>query len=279
MQELDFDLSTLEILEAEKERASGKLWSAIKIISPVIDFDVKNFPNLFEDAQRRFLMASRIYVVATHGLANSSWRARDVARRLTITKGVIENTYHNSAVSEAASRLNTDTLGNPYEFHTEMDQDEITYMQAVMALTGNVNLLSIITARMNQVIGQAKEPTARTLAQFEKAHLLQRTIPSKESFQDLKSVFKEAVRASTISNRWERVATISARYAIGALRSGHLGEVIQGVNLCRKSALKDHSTRTILAREFIKDITASSRHWMWHQTTPKGEDYSYLQLK
>lgn len=247
-------------------------------MKPEVEYPLDNFTTLEDQEKQRLLMASRIYVVAKTSEANRSWKASTVAHRLGEAKRAIEDVYKNSLVQETAHSLNEDTRGNPYEYHTEMARDEVRYTLVLAALTGNTTLLDVAIERMDTTIASAQEPTARTLAVFEKARMAYSPSPTKDKFKTLEESYNEARQASAEEKRWERVATISSWYAIDAAKSGHLIEATKGVGSFIKAARNDNSTVTILPRQIIREVSEAARHANWRRTTPSGEDYSSLQL-
>ncbi|MEK7534518.1 MAG: hypothetical protein AAB600_04230 [Patescibacteria group bacterium] len=278
MEERFFNLNEEHIFAAERKRTRGFVKEAADDMRPAIDFPINRFNDLTDEEKKMEMMATRIYVVANTSEANRGWKASTVAHHLEQAKEAIETIYRNSQVQVAAHELNEDTRGNPYEYHTEMARDEIRYTLVLAALTGNTALLDAAIERMDSIITNAGEPTAKTLAVFEKARMGHGSSPTQDTFKTLKESYNEARQASAEEKRWERVATISSWYAIDVAKRGHFIEAIKGVGGFTKAAINDNSTATILPRQIIREVTGHMRHWAWHRTAPKGTDYSDLKL-
>lgn len=174
-------------------------------------------------------MASHLYVGVTNIFAKKAWDAYPVEVQLRRQKHAIMTVYRNEQVQEA--HVTTDTRGNPYDFRTEMARDEIAYTTTLAALSGNTALLDDAIVRMNDIIAAAVEPTAKTLARFEQQRLIYQREPTDESFAVLTSRFTDAVNASYLAGKWERVATIGARYAADARSTDNIKEMSRGLRI------------------------------------------------
>lgn len=273
-----YPLSNEHIFGAETERSKGHIREAIRSVEAGVDFPIAQFPSLSQDEQTKHMMASRIWVVARISEANRSWKGIDVANTLSQTREKIINIYQNPNVQRASTVIQKDTKGNPYEFNTEMARDEVSYTLTLAALTGNIELLSAAVEKMDSIISRAQEPTARTVALFQKDRINHRSNPSKDSFASLKNSYHQAIQASLAIGRFERVSTVAAWYSIEAAKRLNLTDSLKGVATCVKAALTDHSTTTILPRQIIRETTESVKRWNWRRTTPKHIDYSALKL-
>jgi len=276
--ERHFPLSEAEIFTAEKMRATGNVAGAAEATRPVLSFPLENLPQLPEDEQKRLLMTARINVVAETSLANRSWEAPSAAHYLGEARKGIVNVYRSPEVQETVDALEKDTRGEPYEFRAEMWGDEAAYMMALAALTGNAAFLDAAVEKMNLVIEQAEEPTAKSLALFNRNRVTYRSQKTKENFAALKESSQEAIKTSEEKARWERVATVASRYAIDSVSNFHPVEAFGAVATTIKASLKDHSTARILPRQIVKAVTESVRHKNWQRTIPSGTDYSELLL-
>jgi len=177
-----------------------------------------------------------------------------------------------------AYQLKNDTRGNPYEYHTEMARDEARYNLVLAALTGNAALLDAAIDKMNTIIENADEPTARTLAVFEKARMVHSQSPTQDTFETLRESYNQATQASELGKKWERVAAIASWYTIDVAKKGHFIEATKGIINFVKAVNNDKSTLTILPRQIAREVTEAARHKNWRRTIPSGADYSSLQL-
>lgn len=278
MKEVFFNLKEEEIFAAERKRTQGLVKEAANAMMPAINFPISRFNDLTDNEKKMEMMATRIYVVAKTSQANRAWEAPTVAHDLVEAKEAIDGVYRNPQVQKAALELKEDTRGNPYEYHSEMARDMVRYTLVLAALTGNTALLDAAIDRMDAIITNAEEPTAKTLAVFEKARMMHSQLPTQDTFKTLKNSYEEAMHASIAAKNWERDATIVSWYALDAAKRGHFIEYAKGVSNFVKAVNNDRSTLTILPRQIVREVTETARHANWRRTTPRGEDYSYLQL-
>lgn len=273
----EFLLSEEAIFAAERARASGNKDAAVEATGAVMEFPIESFGELPDSDKKKFLMAARIYVVANNSKARESWTANGVLRHLRTTRRAIVNVYHDPAVSQTASEIKEDTKGNPYEFDTEMARDEFAYAMTLAAFTGNTAHIDDAVERLSMIIANAEEPSAKMAGAFEADRILFKTGP-RLAYLIFKDSFEKAVDASANIGRWERVATVAARYCVDCAREGMFSEAARGVKEWAKAAIADRSTSTILPREVIKGLTDGLRHYNWRITRSLGVDYSSLKL-
>lgn len=266
-----------QIQQAEHLRTRGSVAVAARLMKP--DATIPNvFPTVPHFDQKRILMASRIHVNAETSIARNSWRARRVAAHLSEAHATIQNIYRNPEVQAVANETTFDTQGHPYEFSTEMVRDEVRYLITLGQLTGNAEFLTTAIERLNSVIEQSHEPSAKTLVRFEQAQLLYQQNPSQETFLRLRASYHEAVAASMANYNWERVATIASRYILTAFKHKELHEVAEGTKAWISAARRDKNVTTILPREIYKNATQRIRERLWRQTTPQGTNYAKLAI-
>lgn len=278
MPERQFIPSQAQIIGAEQCRTRGHVLQAMAIVKPAVENPLDNFTQLELDEKQRLLMASRIYVVASTSYANRKWSATGVSQGLNNTRDAIINIYRDPQVQATVGEIKTDTMGNSYEFSTEMARDEVAYTVILAALTGNSELLTIAINRMDEIVEKAQEPAAKTLAQFDQQRLLLNVRESETTFQSLSDSYQSAIEASSAAKSWERVATVASRYAVDAARTGHIVEAGKGLLKVAVAARHDKATITILPRQIVRAATESLRHTNWKRTTPKESDYSKLIL-
>jgi len=275
--EVEFILSEEQIFKAEQKRAAGRYSESAQSTQAVAEFPMEKFQELTVDAKQRLLMAVRINESSKDTMADMSLTAPSVARHLREAKEVIENVYHHPEVQKAVKEIKTDTRENPYEFGVEMLGDEVSYLVALWALTQNSALLDLAGKKLDRAVELASEQTAKTLMEFRKARIANDRARDWESYRKLKASFESAVIASLAINRFERVSTVAARFALDSLKYGHLVEGAKAIVVCGRAALQDRSTITIFPREVFRALTKEIRHFVWRKTS--SNDYSYLQLR
>lgn len=272
--------SEIRIFQANRNREKGRYAQAAKDVEAVkiFSFEKNPFTDLSLDEKKRLLMASRIYVNAKMNIARKTNDGREAASNFRQVKRVIEHIYRNPQVEQEVGNITSDTRETPYEFRTEMARDEIGFLLDVAALTGNTVLFDRTIVRMDEIIAQAVEPSARTLLIFDKARVLHMQQPTEDTFADLTEAFRGAVRTSSdrkVKN-WERVATVAARYTIEARKmgEGYEPDLIEGQDTFAGAEAMDESMSDILARETVKDAERLPKIKRWRRTLSPGRDYA-----
>lgn len=274
-----FPLTDLQVRTAERIRTAGRVSEAASIVSPVCEFDLNRFMELSHEQQTLLLIAVRIYVVSLNSKIARSWQIHDVTRRFKLAKSAIDTIYHDPDVEFAAQITNKDTQNQEYDFDLEMARDEFRYTYLLVGLTGNSAILAESIERLNRIIESSNTPVSEAAGIFDRERLLHQNENSKTSYKSLKNAHIDAVRISQEKENWERISTISARFAIEAMRFGKWQDATKAIAKCTSAAIYDPSTKTIFPRQVLQAISEKSRFRHWQsQAKKQGKDYSFLLL-
>lgn len=275
----EFHLTEAQIFAAETKRAEGAIFESSAMVSPVCEFDLDRFMELPKMEQTLLLMAARIYAVSTNSKVARSWQLHDVVRRLKLSRQVVQGIYHDPDVEFVAQSTHKDTQGNNYDFDLEMERDKFRYTYLLAGLTGNPSILAESIERLNKIIDSSSTPISKAAGIFDREKLRHQNENSRRSYKSLKKAHAEAIKISQEKENWERLSTISARFAIEAVRFSKYRDASKALANCARAAITDPSTRTILPRQVLQAVSEKSRfnHWQ-KQAKKKGKDYFELRL-
>lgn len=279
MQEIYFPLQAGDVKpKAEELRKKGRTYEAVSTVGNVLNIMPEDYPRLDHRSLTLMLMAARIYVDGFNSLAGRAKDARETAAHLASSKGAISRIYHNPHIEKSAPDMHEDIDGSAYEFSTAMARDEARYLVILANLTGNTAFLTAASQKLETAIEKAKEPSEKTLAQFERDRLAYTGGSLPGNFYRLRLSYQRAMLSARENKNWERVATIAARFAMDLWKNGRRYEAVKTAEESLKVSLKDPSVRSILPREVLKNLTEARRIRRWRKTTPPGVNFEYLQI-
>lgn len=121
-------------------------------------------------------------------------------------------------------------------------------------------------------------PTAQSLAAFTKNRLLFQQDKSYERFIALKESYEKSIEASSAIQRWERVATVSARLFLDAQFIGSDTDMNKAYKTFEDAVEQDPSCAQILDREERSMWITDIRNSVWRSTRLLYRDYKSLEL-
>ena len=263
------------IAEAEQQRISGDYTGAASLVRPALARVIEHgLDNLSFQEKAGILASLRLFCSAELSAANQSWNAPTVAFRLEEAAFSMSRGYGHPGVQEATQSIRVGPFGESYEHTTEQLRDRAKFFLSLAALTGNIGFADEAIKTLERATAQSREPTAKTLAQFELAVLERRR--NRQTFQKVEARAGEALFAAYDKENWERAATIGSRFSLLSIKEGRFRTAGLFALHTLACIVNDSSLSTIPLREAVKMLTAWIRKRVLRWTTPRGVRYDYI---
>ena len=280
-QERAFPLTDHQVRQAS-EALPFNAAGAVTTLEALTEVDPDLFGLLTPHQQRLTFMAARVIFTGTHALAKREDTASQVKKHLMRARTTIVEYYRNPHVLPFREYIKTDTAKAPYDFDTEMQCDEAEYLLTLGTLTGNTIFLDQAIKLLDHLARNPEvEQTAHDRVIFRLAQVMYTQKPNYEAYEQLQRAERAAVKSNSAIGRWERQATISARFIVESMRRPGLQTFLggaQGLWDFIQAWRHDLKLGVILPKEIGKHAAQKKREQQWQKTRPAGETYTSLTL-